>query len=336
VRGVGAVLALLGLAFAACTPRVAPPSEAVRGEPAILADSLRMPDGARLPLHRWLPRDGEPEAVILGLHGFGDTGMAFDTPGAWFAANGYGVYAYDQRSFGATANTGIWPGTDALVDDLATAIELIRARHPDTPVYVLGVSMGGAVALTASARGELPPVAGTIVAAPAVWARETMPFYQRWALWAGARVVPWLKVSGADLGIRASDNAAELHALGVDPRVIKEPRVDALYGLTNLMDAALAAGTDAPTPLLALYGVNDAIVPAEPTLRLWRTLPEDAVTRALYADGWHMLLRDRHAHRAWRDIAAWIAAGGENPLPSGADEAAAEALEAGRIPAPET
>ncbi|SDG18888.1 Lysophospholipase, alpha-beta hydrolase superfamily [Limimonas halophila] len=328
-------LALALLTGAACAPRVAVPDNAVRGEPVITENTLRMPDGARLPLYRWLPRDGEPRAVILGVHGFGDTGMAFDIPASWFAANGFAVYAYDQRGFGANPNAGIWPGTDTLVGDLDTAVRLIDDRHPETPVYVLGASMGGAVVLTAAAQNELPAVDGAILAAPAVWARSTMPFYQRWALWLGARLVPWLKVSGTDLGIRASDNDAALYALGRDPHVIVETRVDALHGLTNLMDAALAAGDDAPTPLLSVYGVNDAIVPAQPMLKLWHKLPEHGATPALYRDGWHMLLRDVHAHRVWHDIEAWIAAGGANPLPSDADDAARRAIEAGRIPAAE-
>jgi len=327
-------IALAGLSGAGCSPRVAAPDGEGSAEPAIRGDTLRMPDGARLPLHRWRPRGGEPDAVILAVHGFGDHGLAFDTPGAWFAANAFAVYAYDQRGFGGAPNRGVWPGTDALVGDLATAVRLIRARHPETPVYLLGTSMGGAVVLTAAARDRLPPVAGTILAAPAVWARSTMPFYQRWALWLGARAVPWLTVSGSDLDVRASDNTGELYALGVDPRVIGAPRVDALYGLTNLMDAALAAGHDAPTPLLVLYGANDQIVPADPTLKLWRKLPAAGVTRALYADGWHMLLRDRHAHRVWRDITAWIESGGTAGLPSGAGDAAARALDRGAIPGP--
>jgi len=328
-------IALAGLSGAGCSPRVAAPGGNGSVEPAICGDTLRMPDGARLPLNRWRPHGGEPEAVILAVHGFGDHGLAFDTPGAWFAAHDIAVYAYDQRGFGGAPDVGMWPGTDALVGDLATTVRLIRARHSETPLYLLGTSMGGAVVLTAAARDALPPVAGTILAAPAVWARSTMPFYQRWALWLGARVVPWLTVSGSELDVRASDNTAELYALGVDPRVIGAPRVDVLHGLTNLMDAALAAGDDTLTPLLALYGAHDEIVPARPMLKLWRKLPAAGVTRALYADGWHMLLRDRHAHRVWRDIAAWIESGGSSALPSGAAEAGARALKRGALSAPD-
>ena len=73
-----------------------------------------------------------------------------------------------------------------------------------------------------------------------------------------------------------------------------------------------------------LYGLNDQIVPEDPVLAAMRRCRRTASNReALYPGGYHMLLRDVHAKRVWRDIAAWI----EDPhanLPSGADARGAE------------
>jgi alpha-beta hydrolase superfamily lysophospholipase len=305
-----------------------PPGEATQ-EPRLAGDALVMPDGARLPLESWLP-DGAPEAVLIGLHGFNDYAHAFAMPGRWFAQHGMALYAYDQRGFGRTAHTGLWPGTDALVGDLRTAVRLIRDRHPDTPIYLLGASMGGAVILAADGRGGLAGVDGAVLAAPAVWAISEMPFYQRWALWLSVHTVPWMSLSGAGLDRLPSDNIPMLRRFGRDPLVISDTRVDAIYGLTRLMGEALAAGEALTAPTLALYGRRDEIVPPQPTEKLWRRLPAGH-TRALYDTGWHMMLRDLHAPTVWADIRAWIARGGNGPLPSGADDAAQAALEAGVI-----
>jgi len=324
-RAAGHLALVLLLLVAACAPRVAPtganaPSATTPGK------VLEMPDGARLPLRVWPARQGPPKAVLLGLHGFNDYSMGFDLPGSWLAAQGYTLYAYDQRGFGADPNAGVWPGTDVLVRDLAAAVRQIRERHPDRPLYLLGSSMGGAVILAAAGRERLPPVDGVVLAAPAVWARETMPFYQRWALWLTAHTVPWMTLTGAGLDIQASDNRVALWTLGMDPLVIKATRVDAMHGLTNLMDEALAAGDALPAPALLLYGEKDEIVPLAPMLTLWRQVADrPGITLGLYADGWHLLLRDLEAYTVWRDIAAWMRdpAGG---LPSGADQRARTAL----------
>jgi len=71
------------------------------------------------------------------------------------------------------------------------------------------------------------------------------------------------------------------------------------------------------------------LVPKDPTFRLWRTLPTaegQPRQRALYADGWHMLLRDLEAEVVLRDIVAWTRKPG-TPLPSAADARAVQALD---------
>ena len=288
-----------------------------------------MPDGARLPLESWLP-DGDPAAVLIGLHGFNDYAHAFAMPGRWFARHDMALYAYDQRGFGRTAHPGLWPGTDALVADLGTAVRLVRQRHPDAPVYLLGASMGGAVILAAGGRGQLAGVDGVVLAAPAVWAASEMPFYQRAALWLSAHTVPWMSLSGAGLDRLPSDNIPMLRRFAQDLLVIAETRIDAIYGLTKIMGEALRAAESLPVPALALYGRHDEIVPPQPTVKLWRRMPARH-TRALYDTGWHMLLRDLNAPTVWADVRAWIARGGRGPLPSGADAAAEAALDSGGI-----
>ena len=127
------------------------------------------------PLRSWYP-DGEASAVILALHGFNDYSKAFTEPAADWAEAGIITYAYDQRGFGAGPNPGLWAGSEVLTDDLTDAARAIKARHPELPLYLLGESMGGAVIMTALASDNPPPADGVVLAAPAVWARSTMPW----------------------------------------------------------------------------------------------------------------------------------------------------------------
>src|SRR5260370_1286892 len=110
------------------------------------------------------------------------------------------------------------------------------------PFYLLGDSMGGAVAveaMTGESGTPVPDVDGVILTAPAVWGRATMDLVPRLALWAGVRLAPGLTLTGRGLEIKPSDNIPMLRALSRDPLVIKETRVDTIYGLVDLMDAAL-------------------------------------------------------------------------------------------------
>src|SRR5688572_1453409 len=170
-----AFLVIAVLSLSACAPRIAPAS--VPTVPAVLSETVfNTADGLALPVRRWLPADDKPKAVVLALHGFNDYSKAFDkVPGApgvgpFLAERGIAVYAYDQRGFGKSPNAGLWQGRDAMVGDAKEFIALLRKTYPGVPVYLLGESMGGAVAIAMLADAVPGFVDGAILAAPAVWA----------------------------------------------------------------------------------------------------------------------------------------------------------------------
>jgi alpha-beta hydrolase superfamily lysophospholipase len=311
----------LDLSAAAAPAPSAAPSATPTTDPATdpVLGTLITADNARLPMRAWLPKNTPPKAIILAVHGFNDYSNAFDMPGRWWAKHGIATYAYDQRGFGAAPNAGYWPGIETMTGDLAEAARLLAARYPGVPLYYLGESMGAAVTMTALVRGAAPSPAGVILSAPAVWSRSYMPFYQRWALWVLGHTAPWITFTGRGLNIMPSDNIEMLRALGRDPLVIKETRVDALKGLVDLMDEGFNAPAHLSGPALILIGANDQVVPIKPQYAAVSTLPDPAHQRiAFYPKGWHMLLRDLEAETVWADVSAWIA-NHDAPLPSGAD-----------------
>jgi alpha-beta hydrolase superfamily lysophospholipase len=320
-----ALILTMTFSAAACAPVVLTPGPTVT-DPHIEPDAIIAKDGLRLPLRSWLPA-GRPDAVVLAVHGFNDYSHAFEGAGHALAAQGIAVYAYDQRGFGNAPNPGYWAGEAALAEDLSTAARLIAARHPGTPFYLLGESMGGALIILTMTRPDAPPVAGVVLSAPAVWSRSSMGFFERSALLFFSYTTPWLTLNGNGLNIHPSDNDAMLRGLSLDPLVIKDTRVDTMHGLCDLMDAAYAAAASLHVPALVLYGEHDEVVPAEPTYRMMASLPSNPVpqVKAVYANGYHMLLRDLQAKVVLTDIAAWIRHPGQ-PLPSRADQRAGEVL----------
>jgi acylglycerol lipase len=302
------VALLVGGLLSGCASRLQPMGPAVVA-PSLDDHALTAADGYALPIRAWLPEITPPRAMILALHGFNDYSNAFDDAGRRWAAQGIAAYAYDQRGFGASANTGVWPGTPTLVADLKTAAAQLRRRHPNRPLFLLGESMGGAVAL-AALTDPIDPLAvdGAILVAPAVWGRDSMGFFPRVALWLSNAAVPGMVVHPPrDLGIEPSDNLPMLRALGRDPLVIKGARVDALAGLTDLMDEALTACRRLESPALVLYGAHEQVLPPRPVERALAAF--EASGRhvvAVYPDGYHMLLRDRQGTVVIDDIAGWI------------------------------
>jgi alpha-beta hydrolase superfamily lysophospholipase len=323
VLGLGGAVALGG-----CVSMGAPPGPAVEAA-SMTEDAFTMPDGARLPYRVWLP-DGKPEAVVLALHGFNDSRDAWEYPAPDFTGAGVAVYAPDLRCFGAAPGRGLWPGTEALVADAAEMVRLVRALHPGLPLVLMGESMGAAVLMVLATGTLAPAEVSYVLIAPAVWGRARMNFVLSGALWLAVALLPGMGLTRGPVQITASDNREALIRLSTDPLTIRRTRVDALGGLVNLMDAALAAAPRLRVPSLCLYGGKDELVPKAATAATWRALPRggaDGPRIAFYPDGYHLLLRDNDRAVPIGDIVAWL----REPsaaLPSGAERAAERWLEA--------
>ncbi len=308
------------LAGCAAMPRVA----AERGHPPTLDGAFVMSDGVALPMRAWLPA-GEPNAVVLALHGFNDSRDAFELSAPDFAAIGIAFYAPDQRGFGEAAVRGVWAGADQMAADAQAMAELLVRLHPGSKLFLLGESMGGAVLMRLAATRQVAGVAGYVMASPAVWGREQMDLFLRTGLWVVSHAAPGYSVrDGGPVTVRASDNIAALRRLSRDPLTLHDTRLRTLRGLVDLMDDALAAAPAFTAPGLFLYGGHDELVPKPAMRAAWRMLGRHRRVRlAYYPNSYHLLLRDHGRAAPINDILGWM----RDPagmLLSGADRRAAD------------
>jgi alpha-beta hydrolase superfamily lysophospholipase len=198
-------------------------------------------------------------------------------------------------------------------------VALARRDHPDAVIAVVGESMGAATAIATFGSDDPPAADRLVLAAPAVWGWKTLPDLYAVTLWAGAHTLPWRHVSpprNVARRIVPSDNTAMLRAISGDPNMIFRTRIDAVYGLVNLMQDASERAGNIAAPTLFLYGEHDMIVPRAAAESTAKRLGPQART-ALYANGYHMLTRDLQAEVVFADILAFLK-DARAPLPSGA------------------
>jgi alpha-beta hydrolase superfamily lysophospholipase len=271
------------------------------------------PDETRLAARVW--SHAKPQHIVLGVHGFNDYSKSFDRLAQHLVTQDQAtVYAYDQRGFGANPQSGVWPGSEALVNDLRRISAQLRERHPELPLTVIGESMGGAVVLVAAS--ETPGLAANqlILKAPAVWGAQSMPFYQRLSLYSMNLIAPQMSFSGrglASLGIRPTDDLEVSRDLSRDPFVIKATRISSLAGVTELMGRAQTQKHLPPQRTLVLYGLRDKIIPPQPVCDWLTNLNSAAPVMhktdvIIYKEGWHMLTRQLSARETLEDIAQWM------------------------------
>lgn len=286
--------ALAGCAEGGSPPAAAPPAE----------ETIR---GAEtdLPLARWAPEDAQ--AVVVALHGYGDHAVSTYAKAAerW-AQRGIEVFAYDQRGFGRNPSNRRWPGDEALIADLEAVTREVRAMHPELPLFVVGHSMGGGVALAAAGEGRIPEADGVVLLAPAVWGGDQLNVFLRASAWTAATLAPDMRwENGSVVTIRPTDNVELLRSLADDPLRFSNPSGREFMGLIRITDRAVAAAPNDHLPTLVVMGAHDEVIPEEAVRAAYEALP--GPKEFAYVDtGWHMLLRDLHAEKVWDLTADWI------------------------------
>lgn len=124
----------------------------------------------------WIDPDTKPWASVLAIHGLGFHKESFKELGARMARLGVAVYALDVRGFGSyhEADPNARVDYEQTFRDIQEALTLMRKSNPEIPVYMMGESMGGAIALQSTARyPEL--VDGAITSVPAFSVMRNLP-----------------------------------------------------------------------------------------------------------------------------------------------------------------
>ena len=95
---------------------------------------------------KWLP-DAAARAVILIAHGYAEHSGRYMNVVNIVLPRGYAVYALDHRGHGRSdgERTAVDSFDDYLVD-LKTFFDIVRAENPGRKVFLLGHSMGAAIA----------------------------------------------------------------------------------------------------------------------------------------------------------------------------------------------
>jgi alpha-beta hydrolase superfamily lysophospholipase len=306
-------LVLMCFALTACVAQRLAPGPGPTTPQFVDAGHWRAQDGFVLGMSQW--QAPSADIVIVALHGMNDYGQFIDAAAKNWQSHGITTYAYDQRGFGRTEGNGRWPGHEVMAQDARTFVALVREKHPNARVYLMGESMGAAVAMVAAGGRSEPIADGLILVSPALWGWSNLDVIKRSALWIMMRIAPGSRLTGRGLNIKPSDNETMLIALGRDPYVIKATRIDAVNGLVELMEAAWQSAPAVNTPAMVLYATGDEVVPSEPIAEAAAKMPATARI-ACFGDGFHMLLRDLQAQRTWDAIEAFTR--GEPPTEAAA------------------
>lgn len=250
-----------------------------------------------------------PRGNVLLTHGFGEyAGRYVDRYHALIptlVAQGFTVYAADQRGHGASGGTRAVVDVRELVQDHFAAREALRADPH--PLFLLGHSMGGLVTAASAAR-DPRGISGVILSSPALLVGENEPALVKRLAPVIARLAPGLPTT--DLGTGGlSRLPEEVAAYEADPQMY-HGKVPALTGASMLSLSAslwpLYARWTLPT--LVVHGSADRLTDPRGSQRFVQAIA--SADRELHVEegGYHELLNDEPRERVRARIVDWLRA----------------------------
>ena len=262
--------------------------------------------GLDLYAQAWLP-DDHVRSVIVVAHGLGEHSGRYASLAEALVAAGHAVYALDHRGHGRS------PGARAnierfehLVSDYGAFAGRAARQHPDAPVFLLGHSMGGAVAFATALR--LPgAVRGVVLSAPALAAAETASGSRKLLARVLSTIAPNTGVWRIDAA-RVSRDPMVVHKYLAEP-LVHRGAVPArtVVELLDAMEGFLFQAPKLRLPTLVLHGTRDALVPVDATRPVYQALDAQRRTIKYYEGLFHEVFNEPERAQVIGDLLHWLA-----------------------------
>ncbi len=217
-------------------------------------------------------KSGEPVARLLIVHGLGEHSARHMNTVNYLTAKGYEVVRFDLRGSGQSGGKRQWVEKfDDYVQDVAIVYNWIEKELAPLPLFVLGHSLGGAVALC-FVEVYQRFLTGMILSSPAYLVGTAVSPLK---IWAGRKIVRWAPA------LRLP-NLTDYDVLSKDKSVGLDYRKDPLSCHFNTLNQGNEILNTLPTlaarchkitiPSLIVHGTHDSLILPQGSFELLKSL----------------------------------------------------------------
>lgn len=273
--------------------------------------------GLRLFTRTWQP-EGQAQGNLIILHGTALHGGVYADVAERLSASGYRVLAMDMQSWGRSegkGGSGFVDSFDDYANDVFLMVDMLRERYPKVPTFLMGESLGGAVAMCSALRrqekfdgvitsavGYKPSLKLMGIRAPGFINSMTLATAQ-WS----TSLFPTLPALDADLGMRMT-----VEDQVVEDRLTSDPYVAHGFLPGAYIHTTLAASDYIDEnkqffekPLLLLHGDDDILVPVSSSEDLYNSVASTDKELKIYRSP-HTVLLERASVDAVSDVITFL------------------------------
>ncbi len=263
-------------------------------------------DGDNIVIQDWpLDSHAKLRGVVILVHGLGEHAGRYEHVAEQLNNWGFAVRGYDQCGHGESGGLrGSLPTDTRLLDDLADIVDSTRARMPkDTPLIVLGHSMGGLVAARFVSLA-MRPVEGLVLSSPAL--DPGLNAVQKMLLAVLPKLFPNLRLGNGVNAKFISHDPAVVAAYQADSQV--HDRISARLGrfIATAGLGVLAVAPSWSVQTLLLYAGDDRLLNPEGSRRFAAAAPTGVVKAVCFESLYHEIFNELDAQPVFAALKQWL------------------------------
>ena len=259
--------------------------------------------GIKIFTREWQP-EGEPRGVVVISHGLNAHSGLYEWAAQQFTSHGLAVYALDHRGRGRSEGERFFVQKFAdWTKDLATFIDIVKAREPGLPVFLLGHSAGGVVACvyTLEHQAELT---GLICEN---FAHEVpAPDFALAVLKGLSHIAPHAHSTTLKNEYFSRDPKV-VEAMNNDPLIANESQpIETMAEMVRADERLKKEFPLITLPVLILHGSADKVTKPSGSQHFYEKSGSNDKTLKIYEGHYHDLLNDVGKEEVLSDIQHWI------------------------------
>lgn len=272
--------------------------------------------GVKLFTCQWITQNEDPKALIFLCHGYGvECSITMRGTGIRLAKEGFAVYGIDYEGHGKSSGLqGYISSFDELVNDCSEHFQNICAKKGNKikKRFILGESMGGAVALTL--HRKMPNFwDGAVLVAPMCKIAEKMrphPVVIN-VLTTLCKIIPtWKIIPTEDIIESAIKNPEWREEVRNNPYCYKgKPRLKTGFELLTVSLEIEKRLNEVSLPFMIVHGGDDTVTDPSVSEALYNTACSGDKTFKLYPRMWHALTSgepQENIDLVFGDIISWL------------------------------
>jgi acylglycerol lipase len=239
----------------------------------------------------------DPKAIVVIAHGFAEHSGRYDHVGTALAGAGFAAWALDHAGHGLSKGDerGNAGSVEDAVADTDKFVTLASASAPSVPVFLLGHSMGGMLAV-AYAEQHQDRLAGLVVTGPAVVLGEMI-----------SALLELDEIPAVPLGAFVSRDPAVARAYDDDPLNYHGPIPRAmLEQAPERIESVRSQFGKIAIPVLAMHGEQDALAPMQASIDVVAGVSSGDRMLRIWPGLYHEIFNEPEKDRVIGEVVRWL------------------------------